>query len=85
LLHKVFGLIGGEQWRIGISSIFASALGLAPFKDVYWSTEYQPNNNYGTKASEPYPELESAISTLSTGPVGPGDKIGYMNKDVIMR
>lgn len=23
---------GGEQWRIGVSSIFASALGLAPFK-----------------------------------------------------
>lgn len=68
-----------------MSSIFAHAVGLAPFKDVYWSTENQPGNRYGSKASEPYPELNSAISTLSAGPVGPGDKIGLMNKNIIMR
>ena len=28
----------GQQWRLGISSIFSAALGLAPFKDVYWTT-----------------------------------------------
>ena len=28
----------GQQWKLGVSSIFSSALGLAPFKDVYWTT-----------------------------------------------
>ena len=27
-----------SQWNIGISSMFADAIGLAPFKDVLWST-----------------------------------------------
>ena len=78
-------LSGGEQWRIGVSSMFSSVLGLAPFKDVYWSTKTQPGNPYGPKATESYPELESAISTLSTGPVGPGDQIGNMSREIIMR
>lgn len=60
-------------------------MGLAPFKDVYWSTEYQPGYPYTINASEPYSELESVVSTLSTGPVGSGDMIGAMNKTVIMR
>lgn len=33
-----------EQWRIGISSILASALNLAPSKDTFWTTERQPGN-----------------------------------------
>lgn len=60
-------------------------MGLAPFKDVYWSSESETGNPYGEKATEPYPKLESVISTLSTGPVGPGDKIGSMNRSVIMK
>ena len=32
-----------------------------------------------------YLELESVVSILTAGPVGPGDKIGYMNRDLIMR
>lgn len=78
-----------EQWRIGISSMVAHALRLAPFKDVFWTTEYQPGNPYDTafqmNVSEPNTELECAVATLSCGPVGPGDKIGLMNKSVIMR
>ena len=54
-------------------------------KKFSWSTENQPGNRYGKKAKEPYSALESAISTLSAGPVGPGDKIDCMNKDIIMR
>lgn len=33
-----------EQWRIGMSSILASALNLAPSKDTFWTTEKQPGN-----------------------------------------
>jgi hypothetical protein len=56
---------GGEQWRLGVSSIFSAALGLAPFKDVYWTTSVQPGNPYGDKAVDPYTELNSAVSILT--------------------
>lgn len=97
---------GGEQWRLGVSSIFASALGLNPFKgfiniyylnyeknstkyfikDVYWTTAEQPGNPYGPKAIDYKVRLNSVVSTLTAGPVGPGDKLGdYINKELIMR
>ena len=49
------------------------------------TTGTQPDNPYGPKAIELYLELESVVSILTAGPVGPGDKIGYMNRDLIMR
>lgn len=72
-----------SQWHIGISSILAYALGLAPSKDNFWTTTVQPGNPYNLQ--EDYPELESAIATYSLGPVGPSDKIGYANRDLIMK
>jgi hypothetical protein len=71
------------QWKIGISSMFAWAVGLTPFKDTFWSTEDQPNNYY--QSSEPYPALQVAVATLSTGPVGPGDMVGKTNRQLVMR
>ena len=35
--------------------------------------------------TEPYPELQSAVATLSTGPVGPGDAINLTDRDTLMR
>jgi hypothetical protein len=37
---------GNDQWKIGISSILAHALGIAPFKDNFWTTSDQPGNKY---------------------------------------
>ena len=37
-------LPGNYQWDIGVSSIYTNALGLAPFKDVFWTTKDQPGN-----------------------------------------
>ena len=37
---------GGDQWKIGVSSIFAYAMGITPFKDNFWSTTDQPGNKY---------------------------------------
>lgn len=34
---------------------------------------------------EPHPELEALVATLSTGPVGPGDKINGTNVNLLMR
>ncbi|CAF1132035.1 unnamed protein product, partial [Didymodactylos carnosus] len=72
------------QWKIGITSMFAHALGIAPYKDVFWSTSEQPQNPY-KNASEPNPDLQILISTLSMGPVTPGDRIGYFDVDRIMK
>ncbi len=36
-----------SKWSIGKSSIVAWALGLFPFKDVFWTTSKQPGNPYG--------------------------------------
>lgn len=56
---------GSEQWRLGVSSMFSAALGLAPFKDVYWTTSSQPGNAYGTYAIDPYVAINSAVSILT--------------------
>jgi hypothetical protein len=74
-----------SQWDIGISSMFADAIGLAPFKDVFWSTSEQPGAPYKSSPHEVLPEREILIATLSTGPVGPGDAINYTNVDRIMK
>lgn len=37
---------GHDQWRIGVSSMLAAAIGLRPFKDTFWTTTNQPGNKY---------------------------------------
>jgi hypothetical protein len=56
---------GGQQWRLGVSSIFSAAIGLFPFKDVYWTIGEQPGNPYGPKDIDPAVELNSAVSLLT--------------------
>ena len=65
------------NWRIGESDLLAFALGVAPFKDTFWTVPVESGNPYN--GSEPSPEIQAAIATLSTGPVYPGDKLGYTN------
>ncbi|XP_071096504.1 uncharacterized protein [Haliotis cracherodii] len=72
---------GNDNWKIGISSIFADAIGLAPFKDTFWSTTNQPGNSYNK--SEPNPGLHLTVATLSTAAVGPGDSVTGMNVSLI--
>jgi hypothetical protein len=81
-----FHIVGkAEQWAMGISSMFAEAIGLASFKDVFWSTSLQPGAPYKGEPHEVLPEREILIATLSTGPVGPGDAINYTNVERIMK
>ncbi|XP_062593083.1 uncharacterized protein LOC134254572 [Saccostrea cucullata] len=74
---------GKDQWKIGVSSMLADAIGIRPFKDTFWTTTTQPGNKY--KTTEPFPGLNAVVSTLSTGPVGPGDMIGGTNVSMLMR
>jgi hypothetical protein len=74
-----------SQWNIGVSSMFVNAVGIAPFKDVFWSTSLQPGSGYLPFPEEVLPEREILVATLSTGPVGPGDGIKYTNVTRIMK
>ena len=34
------------QWKVGVTSLFARAVGLLPYKDTFWTTSFQPGNPY---------------------------------------
>lgn len=74
-----------SQWNMGITSMLLDALGIAPNKDVLWSTSEEPGNPYGQGTSETLPDRAIAMATFSTGPVGVGDAINFTNKERIMR
>jgi hypothetical protein len=77
---------GSDQWKLGETSMLCWALGLAPFKDVFWSTEIQEGSTYNNgKVTEPNFELQALVSALSRGAVGPGDKIGHMNRELLLK
>ncbi len=61
---------GNEQWRIGVNSMLAWSLGLLPYKDTFWSTEYEPGSPYGANAREPNPRLQLISAILSCGQSG---------------
>ena len=76
---------GNRQWDIGISSIYSNALGLAPFKDVFWTTEHQPGNPRYDDKYEFRTYLQTIVAALSTGPVGIGDQIGKTDMKLLNR
>ena len=55
---------GNDDWDIGTSSILAHALGIAPSKDNYWTTEvqtgYPKKYNEHPNYTEPHSRLHSA-------------------------
>lgn len=83
--YNFYRVAGYENWRIGGQSIIMQAVGLAPSKDGMWTSTFQPGNPYSDSVGEPYPRMESAIATLSTGPVQIDDKIGSSDVSLIMK
>ena len=49
-----------------------------------WCWHYWFTLQFAEK-TEPNPAFQAAVSLLSTGPVGPSDRIGYSNVDLINR
>ena len=78
---------GPNRWRIGLTSMLHGAVNIRPFFDGTWT-----HSAYGNTHDVPYPanyvqnstELDLAISTLSSGPVGLGDMAGYTNITLTM-
>jgi len=59
----------------------ARALGLHPFKDVFLSFR----DGDGPRDGDPHAEAEALIASLSTGPVGLGDRVGRTDRDLVLR
>ena len=71
---------------IGTSSLLAAALGLAPSKDVFWtssSVEPESSNRYPTSTHEEHPFAEAVVAALSAGPVASGDGFGMENRTLL--
>ena len=45
---------GADNYKIHLSSLFYWAIGIAPSKDDYWTTETQTGSPYGDNPTEPY-------------------------------
>jgi hypothetical protein len=58
------------------TNAFARALGLRPFKDVFFSDPSDPAH---------HAEVEALLSALSTGPVGIGDRMGGADAAIVRR
>jgi hypothetical protein len=84
----------GGSWNIGSSSLLVAALGKAPSKDTFWSSD---NGNQSTSRggcdkrgcppdhSSPAAVLHTMLAVLSTGPVGFSDAPGETNASLILR
>jgi len=75
---------GEDNWDIGTSSLFYWAIGIAPSKDDWWTTEVQAGNPYADKPTEPNWQLQAITIALSTGPNGPSDAINHTNATLVM-
>lgn len=71
-------LIGpGELWTwFLLTNAFARALGLRPYKDVFFSDATEQGH---------HSDVEAMLAALSTGPVGIGDRRGRADRDVVLR
>jgi len=74
-----------NQWQLGTSSMLIKSLGVFPYKDTFWSnTATQTGCTMPDICNDPNAPLEALISTLTAGPVGPSDKIGFLDEKVVM-
>lgn len=61
-------MLAPNQWSIGHTSLFAHALGMKPYKDLFWTNRTNPNNPYS------YCEFFS--------PTDPGDPVNLLSNYV---
>ena len=90
-----------DSWDIGMAGLLLWAVGVRPFKDVFWTTARQPGSPYDNTTlfpsmyakcrdahgthAQPNVHLDALISAFSTGPVGIGDGDGYTDAPLVLR
>jgi len=75
---------GNRNWRVSFKSILLHAVGVTPFKDDFWTSNLEEVGCIYRSCIEPNPDLVSLTAVLTTGPVGPSDKIGFLNTSRIL-
>ena len=75
---------GQGNWDISVSSLLYWAIGVAPSKDNWWTTEVQADSPYGDQPTEPNWQLQALVIGLSTGPNGPSDGLGFTNASLVL-
>ena len=87
----------GRSWDVGVSSLLVWALGSAPSKDTFWTTDNSgvdsvalggcpgdgPLNGCPADHSNASLVTHTIITALSTGPVGFSDALGQTNGTLI--
>merc|ERR1711933_490582 len=71
------------DWRVGFTSHYLHAIGLAPSKDNFWTNVDETGNKYHRR--ETNYRLHASTCVLSTGPVAFADKIGSWQRDIVMK
>ena len=69
-------------WYLTVNRL-AGALGLAAFKDCFFSR--RPPAGADAIDGDEHAELEALLACMSAGPVGIGDRIGCTDRDIVMR
>ncbi|KAK6194942.1 hypothetical protein SNE40_000471 [Patella caerulea] len=69
----------GDQWRIGINSLFTCGVQVGAAKGVFKTKTDQ------TGYSEPNPRLQEVVAVLSGGFVGVGDGLGSTDTELLKR
>ena len=77
---------GGDTWRVGLTAMYYWALGAVASKDTFWTTQHQPGcpKAGSLNCTEPNTEIQIIMATLAGGPVGPGDRLGLVNRSMVM-
>eukprot|EP00041_Stephanoeca_diplocostata_P032956 m.1075300 g.1075300 ORF g.1075300 m.1075300 type:complete len:922 (-) comp24239_c0_seq10:1896-4661(-) len=83
----------GRSWDIGVSSLLVWALGAAPSKDTFWTSNQSDiaiglggcpaGSGCPADHSAAGAELHSMLAVFSTGPVGFGDAAGRSNVSLL--
>jgi len=76
-----------DQWfPLGVTSMFTFALGIAPLKDNFWSSDqHEPGNPKYDPDREEASRLHAIVATYSTGSVSPSDQFRFLNKELLLR
>ena len=69
-------------WYLTVNRL-AGALGLAAFKDCFFSR--RPPARADAIDGDEHAELEALLACMSAGPVGIGDRIGRTDREVVLR
>ena len=71
------------RWKTPYTNLFYSALGLASFFDVTWTSAVEPGNPY--KLARLNVELQYLLAALGNGALGIGDGPGMTNRTLLMQ